>query len=50
MYPAAPASLILFGKRISDIPFLTLLFFTLRCSQDLASIGKDTQSGWWMVV
>ena len=49
MYPVAPASLILFGKRISDFILLTLLI-TFHYAQELASIDGDTQSGWWMVI
>jgi hypothetical protein len=49
MYPVAPASLILFVKRISDFLFLTLLV-TLHCVEQFASIAEETQSGWRMVV
>ena len=48
MYPVAPASLILFVKRISD--FLSRRIGNSLFAQELASIARDTQSGWQMIV
>ena len=50
MYPVAPASLIFFVKRISDILLLVIDSELVRCAEELASIDEDAQSGWWMVV
>jgi hypothetical protein len=47
MYPVAPASLILFVKRISD---LLDVIDNSYCAQELALINEDTQSGWQMIV
>jgi hypothetical protein len=48
MYPVAPASLILFVKRISD--FLSRRIGNSLFAQEPASIARDTQSGWQMIV
>ena len=50
MYPVAPASLILFVKRISDILLLVIDSEVFVVSRNFASTNKNTQSGWWMVV
>jgi hypothetical protein len=48
MYPVAPASLILFFKRISD--FLSRRIGNSLFAQELALIARETQSGWQMIV
>jgi hypothetical protein len=48
MYPVAPASLILFVKRISDFPSRCIA--NSLFAQELASIARDRQSGWQMIV
>jgi hypothetical protein len=50
MYPVAPASLILFDKRISDILLLVIDSEVFVVWRNFASTNKNTQSGWWMVV
>src|SRR5882762_5824982 len=50
MYPVAPASLILFVKRISDILLLVIDSDVFVVCRKLAPTDENTQSGWWMVV